>query len=99
MEDYRSWVFPEHINMEDVPIYIEKFKAIPSGMAITFDLRNTTRIHSSFVGFLIHAKHHVSKNEGRLVLMLSLTIEKILVMLNVFDYFASEIRPSVKKSA
>ncbi len=99
MEDCRSWVFPKCIHMEDVPLYIEKLNAIPGDEVITFDLQNTTRMHSSFIGFLIHSKNHMAKNGGRLVLVLSLTIEKILVMLNLNDYFTSDNKPSVKKSA
>ena len=99
MEDNRLWIFPKHVNMEDVCVYMDRLNSITGDVAITFDLQNTTRMHSSFVGFLIHAKDHVTKNGGRMTLLLSLTIEKILIMLNVYDYFATEIKPSVKKSA
>jgi hypothetical protein len=100
MEDYSSWEFPKSINIEEVSEYIEKLKYIEQGETVTFDLSKTVNIHSSFIGFLLHAKHSIHKNEGKLVLILSLTVEKILIMLNIIDYFATEISaPLSKKTA
>src|SRR3990172_9394311 len=98
MDDCRLWEFPRNISIEKVSEYEDQLKEITRDDVITFDLRNTVRVHSSFIGFLIHAKHHIRKNGGNMVLFLSLTIEKILIMLNIIDHFSTEIAPSVKKS-
>lgn len=99
MKDDSIWEFPRNINIEDVSEYVGHLKAMECDDILIFDLRNTVKIHSSFIGFLIHAKHHINKCGGKLVLHVSLTVEKILIMLNIFDYFSPEIIPVVKKSA
>ena len=99
MDGYRVCEFPKSISIEKVSEYDDQLKQIQSDETITFDLRKTVKIHSSFIGFLIHAKHHINKNGGKLVLLLSSTIEKILVMLNIIDHFSSDIITPVQKSA
>jgi anti-anti-sigma regulatory factor len=99
MDDYRTWEFPRQIGIEKVCEYEEHLKKIKKDDVVIFDLRNTMKVHSSFIGFLIHAKHHIRKNGGRLILFISLAIERILIMLNIIDHFSSEIAASVKKTA
>jgi anti-anti-sigma regulatory factor len=97
MDDNKIWIFPKSVNIEEVSEYVESLKNIKSRDAVTFDLSKTVNIHSSFIGFLIHAKHHINKNGGRLVLLLSLTVEKVLIMLNIIEYFSPEIETSFNK--
>jgi len=91
MEDIKIWDFPKSITFEEVSEYLESLKNIKPGEALTLDLSKTVSIHSSFIGFLIHAKHYMNKNNGRLILLVSMTVEKILIMLNIIDYFSPEI--------
>ncbi len=98
-DEYKAWIFPKDISIEKVSEYDEQIKRINAGEVITFDLRNTVKIHSSFIGFLIHAKHHINKNGGRIELLLSSTIEKILVLLNIMDLFSPDIISPIQKTA
>ncbi len=97
MEDTRIWEFPKSINIEEVSEYVESLKNVKPGEVVTLDLSRTVSIHSSFIGFLIHAKHYMNKNGGTLVLLLSLTVEKILIMLNIIDYFSPEITSTMRR--
>jgi hypothetical protein len=99
MENSRMWEFPKNINIEKVSEYIEGLKNIKPGENVTLDLRKTISIHSSFIGFLIHTKHYMQKNGGSLCILLSLTVEKILIMLNIIDYFSPEITSSVSRKS
>jgi hypothetical protein len=91
MDDYRVWDFPKSISIEQVSCYVEQLKYVKPEETVTFDLGKTVNIHSSFIGFLLHAKQNIGRNGGKLVLVLSLTLEKILIMLNIIDYFSPEI--------
>ena len=97
MEDYIKWTFPRNISIEEVSEYVERLKNIKSGNFVTFDLTKTVLIHSSFIGFLIHAKHYINKINGRLAIELSLTVEKILVMLDLYGYFSPDISSAIDK--
>ena len=97
MEDYNVWVFPRSITIEEVSEYVERLKKLKIDEVITFDMSNTVNVHSSFIGFLLHAKHHINKNGGKLFLILSLTVEKILIMLNIIEYFSTDIVTSISK--
>jgi anti-anti-sigma regulatory factor len=100
MEDKVAWAFPPRISLDDVPGYLEKLKQLDMSGTVYFDLTDTVTIHSSFIGFLIHAKHTIRGNGGRLILQLSTTIEKILSRLNIADYFIPEgDAPSDRKTA
>jgi hypothetical protein len=99
MDDYRAWTFPKDVSIEKVSEYDEQIKQIKAGEIVSFDLRDTVKIHSSFIGFLIHAKHHINKNGGKLELLLSSSIEKILIMLNIMDLFSPDIISSIQKTA
>ncbi len=85
------WVFPEIITFESVADYSQFFEGLTGKEGITFDLSHTESIHSSFIGFLIHAKHMLGKDGAALKLRLSFTAERILIMLNILDYFGPEV--------
>jgi anti-anti-sigma regulatory factor len=91
MEGIIKVTFPQHIGFMNVSEYMEKFREMDHDGAIVFDLSETVSVHSSFIGFLIHAKHTISKKSGKLTLLLSFTTEKLLVMLNIIDFFSPEI--------
>lgn len=100
MEDNKAWVFPPHINLDEIPDYLEKLKQLDMTGIVHFDMSTTVSIHSSFIGFLIHAKHTVHGQGGRLILSVSTTVEKILTRLNIFDYFSQDCEaPSGRKTA
>ena len=99
MDSYGVWSFPKNISIENVSEYVERLKQVPADGEFTFDLRNTVKIHSSFIGFLIHAKHNLNKSGGRLTLLLSSTVERILIMLKIVDHFSPDIVTPVKKTA
>jgi hypothetical protein len=91
MEDTITWSFPQDIKFEEVAEYLEKFKKIDSSRKVIFDLRDTLNVHSSFIGFLIHAKNIIESKNGSMVLDLSFTVRRILSLMNVMDYFHPEI--------
>ncbi len=91
MDDINTWKFSKSISPEEVSEYLDQLMLISPGASLTFDLSDTVNIHSNFIGFLIHAKHHVQKMGGKLTIILSLTVEKILIMLNIRDYFSPDI--------
>jgi hypothetical protein len=91
MDDYKSWNFPKSISMEQVSSYVDQLKYVKPVETVTFDLSKTVNVHSSFIGFLLHAKQNIERNGGKLELILSLTLEKILIMLNIIDYFTPGI--------
>ncbi len=99
MEDKKTWAFPKNISIEQVSSYVDQLKYINPGERVTFDLSKTVNIHSSFIGFLLHAKQNIGKNDGKLVLILSLTLEKILIMLNIINYFSPEIVTVINKKS
>ncbi|MBP7735276.1 MAG: hypothetical protein KA369_04815 [Spirochaetes bacterium] len=97
MEDKKTWIFPKNISIEQVSSYVEQLRYINPGETVTFDLSKTINIHSSFIGFLLHAKQNIGRSEGKLVMVLSLTLEKILIMLNIINYFSPEIVTVINK--
>jgi len=100
MEGSVTVKFPQHIGFLDVPEYMEVFKGMNHNGTVIFDLSETVNLHSSFIGFLIHAKHTISREKGKLTLLLSFTVEKLLIMLNIIDFFTPEIEVIItRKSA
>lgn len=100
MDDKIIWTFPEDIQLEEVSEYLNRFKTVDASKEIVFDLKKTLNIHSSFVGFMIHAKNAILKKGGSLKLELSFTTERILTMLNIIDFFKPEDKSIItKKSA
>lgn len=91
MDDIRTWKFSQSITPEEVSRYLDQLLSITPGSSLTFDLSDTINIHSNFIGFLIHAKHHMQKTGGKLTIVISLTVERILVMLNIREYFSPDI--------
>jgi hypothetical protein len=91
MDDMKIWKFSKSVDPEEVSEYLEQLAVMTPGTSLTFDLSETINIHSNFIGFLIHAKHHLEKAGGRLTIILSLTVEKILIMLNIREYFSPDI--------
>ena len=81
-----TWEFPDNVSFEEVPVFLMKFDKTAHDQTITFDLRKTVNIHSSFIGFLIHAKRKVEVENGELRLILSKSIEKTFSMLNLSEY-------------
>jgi hypothetical protein len=97
MDDMKIWKFSKSINPEEVSEYLDQLAVIAPGTSLTFDLSETVNIHSNFIGFLIHAKHHIEKVGGKLTIILSLTVEKILIMLNIREYFSHDIMTALNK--
>ena len=67
-----NWTFPLQIDFEKVTQYINRFEEQKYNNKIIFDLSKTTYIHSSFIGFLIHAKLKIEKEGGILQILISL---------------------------
>lgn len=91
MEDTVTWSFPTNIKFDEVAEYLETFKKIDSSGTVIFDLSDTLNIHSSFIGFLIHAKNIIESKNGSMLLHLSFTVQRTLGLMNVRDYFYPEI--------
>ncbi|HPS58870.1 MAG TPA: hypothetical protein PK514_12260 [Spirochaetota bacterium] len=83
--------FPKHISFELVPRYTEILKSESMPQDVYFDLSMTELIHSSFIGFLLDAKNVTEKNDKRLTLRISGTVEKTLKMLGIYNHFQSNI--------
>jgi len=97
MEQETKWIFPDNIKFDEVPQYVERLKEHDLNKRIIFDLSETVNMHSSFIGFLIHARYNIKNDGGTLLLHLSFTVEKILTMLNILDYFSPETITILKK--
>ena len=91
------WTFPEEIRFESVSQYSQFFEQLENRKNLVFDLSHTEGIHSSFIGFLIYAKHTLQKEGTSLTLLLSSTSERILAMLNILNYFAPEIQRALTR--
>ena len=82
-----TWTFPETIDFETASHYIFTMGNINYNDVITFDLRKTLKVHSSFIGFLIDLKQRVEGREGVLVLLLSPALEKLFLDVNLYTHF------------
>jgi len=91
MAETKIWKFPENIRYENVPGYLAIFNNSLFHNEMVLDLSKTDILHSSFVGFLIHAKQLIEKNNGKLTIVLSKRSERIFHMLNIYDYFRHNI--------
>ncbi len=97
---WETWTFPEDIKFEDVSSFSDRLEREMGEKNIIFDLTSTLNMHSSFIGFLIHAKHLLAMNGNNLLLRISFTVEKILIMLNIMEYFTPDtVTVFNKKSA
>jgi len=80
------WTFPKEIPLEEVPQYSSRFEKIEKPASLQFDLSQTEWIHSSFIGFLIYAKHSISSHGGKLYIIPSPSVQRILHLMNLNDY-------------
>jgi len=87
----RIWRFPENIRFENVPGYLAILKNRSFHNELVLDLSETDILHSSFVGFLIHAKQIIEKDNGKLEIILSRRSERIFHMLNIYNFFKLNI--------
>ncbi len=88
-ETKKVWIFPENISYESVPGYLSSFNEQSEYNEIIFDLSATERIHTSFVGFLLHTKQAACKKNREIKLILSPGARNILHMLNLYDFLVS----------
>ncbi|HPJ37595.1 MAG TPA: STAS domain-containing protein [Spirochaetota bacterium] len=86
--DNSTWKFPEEIDFCSVPQYISRLEREKLISNLVFDLTNTKKVHSSFIGFLIFVKNKVEENGGNLTLKTSPSLQKTLMMMNVSEYFS-----------
>ncbi len=96
-ENKDVWVFPESISFDKAAEFVERLNENKDSMNLVFDLSSTINIHSSFIGFLIHAKHHLNRRGVNLTLILSLTVEKLLILLNIIEYFSPDVQVNINK--
>ncbi len=100
MDNTIYWVFPDNISFEEVPTYVDKFSKLDADKDLTFDLSKTESMHSSFIGYLLHVQNTMRNRDRTLDLILSLTVVKTLIMLNIINYFSSfSINTIEKKTA
>lgn len=90
IDKWNTWTFPKDITFEDVSSFNARFEKEMKGKNVIFDLTDTVNMHSSFVGFLLHAKRHLTLRGNNLMLRTSFTVEKTLVLLNIMEYFIPE---------
>lgn len=83
--------FPRHVSFELVPRYIEMLKSENMPHDVHIDLSMTELMHSSFIGFLLDAKNVAEKNDKKLTIRVSGTVEKTLKMLGVYNHFQTNI--------
>ena len=81
------WKFPENVDFSMAHLCLSRLNSIPHDQTITIDLSGTDQVHSSFIGFLIHASQQLKQEGGDLVLSISPTLKKIFLMLKILDYF------------
>ncbi len=86
MNNERTWTFPKEISLEEVPQYSRLLDKCEYNEFISFDLTNTINVHSSFIGFLLHAKNHISSRGGDLYIYPSQAVTKILNLMQLKDY-------------
>lgn len=92
------WSFPREIGFQHVHSYMERFRDMEHE-CVVFDLTGTEVMHSSFIGFMIHARSHMDKTGGEFFIHLSDTAERLLSMLNLLPFFTGDRRVAGKKSA
>lgn len=82
-----NWKFPKSINFETAASYSQKFRNINYDESIILDLSETENVHSSFIGFLIDLKQRIDRSGGELTIYPSPTLERLLNVINLHDYF------------
>jgi len=86
LNNERTWTFPKEISLEEVPRYSRLLDKCEYNEFISFDLTNTINVHSSFIGFLLHAKNHISSRGGDLYIYPSQAVTKIINLMQLRDY-------------
>ncbi len=86
LNNERTWTFPKEISLEEVPQYSRLLDKCEFNQFISFDLTNTVNVHSSFIGFLLHAKNHISSRGGDLYIYPSQAVTKIINLMQLKDY-------------
>lgn len=84
------WKFSDRVEFGEASKLYPKLKRMRS-IELVIDLTETEYIHSSFIGFLIHAKNQLEKAGQTLIVQLSSEIENILRNKNILDYFQKEL--------
>ncbi len=85
--DGNIWKFPKQINFETASSYTQKFINLQFEESVIFDLSETENVHSSFIGFLIDLKQRIDRNGGILTIHPSPSLEKLLNVINLYDFF------------
>lgn len=99
MDVNSKWIFPQNIKFDEVPDFLERLEEYDTRKRVILDLRKTDTVHSSFIGFLIHAKEIIRKSSGELVILPSCPLEKILIMMGLYDYFSPAVITSLRKKS
>ena len=84
--------FPDVIEFESATNFSKELQNMDLEDEVVFDLTETTRIHSSFIGFLMHTKYMLEGSGKKLVLRTSPQIDRLFSMLNLTDFFSDTIR-------
>jgi anti-anti-sigma regulatory factor len=88
MGSAHTLTFPPTIDFSNAAQYLQIMQDGITGEILVLDLSATEVIHSSFIGFLIHAKEEIETAGGRLILKTSPALKKTLKRLNLAGYFA-----------
>ncbi len=97
--DRTSWTFPEEISFSSVHEYAMQFQALQNPADVIFDLSATSRLHTSFIGFLISTRHTLAGKGIGFRLRASDELEQILRRMKLGDYFERDTEKEDKKSA
>lgn len=91
MGSAHTLTFPHTIDFSNAAQYVQAMQGGLIGEVLVLDLSATEVIHSSFIGFLIHAKEEIETAGGRLILKTSPALKKTLKRFNLSGYFAHAI--------
>ncbi len=98
---FTKWSFPVVVRYDEISEYSLMLKKVEERENVLFDLSETKRINSSFIGFLIHAKEYIeNRNNGQLHLKFSDSIERIVALLGLTAHFCvnTGINPDIKSA-
>ncbi len=99
MKNAILWNFPEIIQFEEVPTYVDRFKRMNTLEDVIFDLSRTKSMHSSFIGFLIHVQDIINRRNQTLHLNFSLDVLRTLAKMNIANFFSSFSIASIEKKS
>ena len=83
--------FPEQIDFETTSSLYGRLVPLEYSTRMTFDLRETREVHSSFIGFLIDMKRKFDRNGGQFSLKLSPYMETLFEQTNLIKHFNTVI--------